>query len=213
MAPPERSFDCAPRAPLRMTDVEWHVPSAFRLLMSTSADSAASPVHPGKVHHYYVRCSWQGSTGVGYEQYGRNHQVNAPPAERVLTMSSDPAFRGDPTQLNPEQLIVMAASSCQLLAFLAVAARARLDVVGYEDRAEAEMPEDDLPMRITAIRLRPRILLTAGAGGSQATDERVRALVELAHRECFIANSLRSEVTVDPEIEWVPAQGATAASV
>ena len=157
---------------------------------------------PGHIHHYSVRCEWDGSTGVGYERYSRAHRISAPPAGAVLDLSSDPAFRGDPARLNPEQLLVMAASSCQLLSFLAVAARARLDVVAYADRAEAEMPGDDLPVRITTIRLRPHITLTAGVGGAQATDERVRQLVELAHKECYIANSLKTEITVDPVIEW-----------
>ena len=165
-------------------------------------DPAATVVRSSRVHHYSVRCQWEGSTGVGYERYGRGHRVSAPPAAPALELSSDPAFRGDAAKINPEQLLVMAASSCQMLSFLAVAARARLDVIAYEDRAEAEMPEDDLPVRITTIRLRPRITLTAGAGGAQATDERVRQLAELAHKECFIANSLKTEITVDPEIEW-----------
>jgi organic hydroperoxide reductase OsmC/OhrA len=112
-----------------------------------------------------------------------------------MTLSSDPAFRGDPTLLNPEQLVVLAASSCQLLSFLAVAARARLDVREYEDEAEAEMDEGDPPARITRITLRPRIVLAPGP-----TRERVEHLVDVAHRECFIANSLRSEMTIEPEI-------------
>ena len=172
------------------------------------SDPAAAVVRSSRVHHYAVRCEWAGSTGVGYERYDRSHRISAPPAVPTLELSSDPAFRGDPARINPEQLLVMAASSCQLLSFLAVAARARLDVVAYEDRAEAAMPEDDLPVRITTIRLRPRIRLTAGAGGAQATEERVRQLVELAHRECYIANSLKTEVTVDPEIEWLSGQAA-----
>ncbi len=150
------------------------------------------------VHHYRARCAWSGSTGVGYERYSRAHEVSAPPAEGTLTMSADPAFRGDAARMNPEQLLVMAAASCQLLSFLAVAARARLDVVAYEDEAEAEMPGADKPVRIVSIRLRPRIVL---AGGTP-DEERVRRLVELAHRECYIANSLKTEVTVEPVIEW-----------
>jgi len=50
-------------------------------------------------------------------------------------------------------LVVLAASSCQLLSFLAVAARARIDVVDYQDDAEGEMPEAVTPMRITRIVL------------------------------------------------------------
>ena len=150
------------------------------------------------VHRYRTRCTWSGSTGVGYEHYRREHEIAAPPAAATLTLSSDPAFRGDPARLNPEQLLVMAASSCQLLSFLAVAARARLDVLSYEDDAEALMPEDDQPIRLVTIRLRPRITLVPGV----ADDARVRQLVGLAHRECYVANSLKTKVTVEPIIEW-----------
>ena len=146
--------------------------------LETPPDPAASSVEPGRVHRYEVRCSWSGSTGVGYEKYDRAHMAGAPPAAAALTLSSDPAFRGDATLLNPEQLLLMAASSCQLLAFLAVAARARVDVLSYEDRAEAEMPEDDLPVRIKTIRLRPRIVVAAGLRPT-AAQAAVAAVVRL----------------------------------
>jgi organic hydroperoxide reductase OsmC/OhrA len=148
------------------------------------------------VHRYAARISWTGSTGVGYDGYARQHQAECPPAATRLVLSSDAAFRGDPSQLNPEQLLVAAAASCQLLSFLAVAARARIDVVGYEDDAEGEMPESERPMRITRITLRPRIRI-AGV----CDEARIHSLVELAHRECFIANSLTSEMSVEPVIE------------
>jgi organic hydroperoxide reductase OsmC/OhrA len=151
-----------------------------------------------QVHHYEVECRWEGSTGVGYEAYERSHSVRARPAEAVLELSADPAFRGRPERLNPEQLLVAAASSCQLLSFLALAARARIDVRGYEDRAEAQMPEDDAPVRITSIVLRPRITVARGP-----SEERVRRLVELAHQECYIANSLRSSLHVEAEVLFV----------
>ena len=169
---------------------------------SPSTDHAASPVDPARTHRYTVRCAWTGSTGAGYQHYERAHVAGAHPAAAALALSSDPAFGGDATLLNPEQLVVLAASSCQLLSFLAVAARARVDVVAYEDHAEAEMPEDDLPIRIKTIWLRPRIVVAAGSSGAQASVARVRQLVELAHRECFIANSLKSDVTVEPTVEW-----------
>ncbi|MDP9069794.1 MAG: OsmC family protein [Actinomycetota bacterium] len=144
-------------------------------------------------HRYSVRCSWAGSTGAGYGEYTRTHTGHTRPATEALTLSADPAFQGDANLLNPEQLLVLAAASCQLLSFLAVAARARLDVVGYEDDAEGEMPEDDPPLRLTRIVLRPRITL-----GSAASEDRVRGLVEIAHRQCYIANSLRTDVVVEP---------------
>jgi organic hydroperoxide reductase OsmC/OhrA len=132
---------------------------------------------------------------VGYEAYDRSHEASAPPAEARLTLSSDPAFRGDSALLDPEQLLVMAASSCQLLSFLAVAARARIDVVDYQDNAEGEMPEDDQPMRITRITLRPRITVRG-----DVSDERIRHLVDVAHRGCFITNSLKTDVIVEPRV-------------
>ena len=147
------------------------------------------------VHRYRTRVAWAGSTAGGYDDYDRTHTASAPPAEGELTLASDPAFRGDPALLNPEQLVVVAASSCQLLSFLAVAARARLDVRSYEDDAVAEMPEDDRPMRLTSITLRPRVVLGPGP-----TVERVRHLLEVAHRECFIASSLRTDVRVEADI-------------
>ncbi len=98
--------------------------------------------------------------------------------------------------LNPEQLLLMAASSCQLLSFLHVAAKARIDVVAYEDDAEALMPEGDEPMRITEITLRPRIVIHG-----DASEERVHKLVHTAHEHCFIANSLNSAMTIEPTVE------------
>lgn len=149
------------------------------------------------VHRYAATCAWSGSTGVGYDAYDRSHEVAVPPAEAVLGLSSDPAFRGDPSRPNPEALLLAAASSCQLLAFLAVAARARVDVVDYRDEATAEMPEPataaDGPAWVERIALRPVITVRG-----DTSDERLRRLVDLAHRECFIANSLRSRMTIEP---------------
>ena len=159
--------------------------------------------HDG-THRYATALRWDGSTGVGYESYRRAHQVAAIPAAATLEVSSDPAFRGDPALLNPEQLVVAAASSCQLLSFLAVAARARLDVVSYRDDATAEMPEDEEPMRIVRIDLHPQVVL-ADTDRPRPTEERLLHLTEVAHRECFIANSLRTEVAVHPAFTW--AQG------
>lgn len=150
------------------------------------------------VHRYRAVCTWSGSTADGYQRYDRTHAGSAPPAGTELALSSDPAFRGDPAQLNPEQLLVLAAASCQLLSFLAVAARARLDVRDYRDDATATMPEAEKPIRLAEIALRPHITMVAGP-----TEERVRHLVEVAHRECFIANSLSTPVRVEPVITFL----------
>jgi organic hydroperoxide reductase OsmC/OhrA len=78
-----------------------------------------------------------------------------------------------------------------MLWFLHLAAKARIDVVSYEDRCEAEMPED----RLTRVVLRPDITVR----GEPRTD-RVLHLCELAHRECNIAKSLSCPVELEPRL-------------
>ncbi|GAA1672104.1 OsmC family protein [Microbacterium lacus] len=138
--------------------------------------------------------NWQGRTD-SYENYGRRHEVAV--AGSVLTMSADAAFHGDPGLPNPEQLVVAAASSCQLLSFLAVAAHAGVEVLEYEDAASGEMSSEDLPMRLTNIVLRPRIVVHG------ASAYRVGRLVRKAHDQCYVANSLGADVIVEPSIETV----------
>jgi organic hydroperoxide reductase OsmC/OhrA len=152
------------------------------------------------VHHYRCRLDWTGSTAAGYDVYDRTHRASCPPASTELALSGDPAFGGDPDLLNPEQMLVAAASSCQMLSFLAYASRARIDVVSYVDEAEAVMPEDEMPMRITAITLRPRIVIAG-----EADEGRVRRFVERAHESCFIANSLKSDIAIEPQIAFASA--------
>lgn len=146
-------------------------------------------------HRYQSRLTWTGSTAAGYEDYGREHRVAVPPATSELRLSSDAAFRGNPDLPNPEQLLVAAASSCQLLMFLALAARSRVDVLEYEDDAEAVMPEDQTPMRITQITLRPRIVVAPGTNL-----DRVKRLVDRAHDGCYIANTVNADIVVEAAI-------------
>jgi organic hydroperoxide reductase OsmC/OhrA len=148
-------------------------------------------------HSYQSNLVWSGSTGGGYLDYSRAHQVSTPPAKVTLEVTADPAFRGDPDLINPEQLLLAAASSCQLLSFLALAARAGIDVVHYQDDAEAVMPVTRDPMRITAIVLRPKIVAAEGTDRIQLAE-----LVTAAHETCYIANTLNAEVTIEPVFEF-----------
>jgi organic hydroperoxide reductase OsmC/OhrA len=142
-------------------------------------------------HVYSSHLIWDGSTGVGYRAYSRDHQAVTPPAVDEIELSADPHFRGNEQLTNPEQLVVLAASSCQLLSFLAVAARAGVDVLGYEDDACGAMDDTVSPIRIGRIDLFPVVRVASG------TDpDKVVALVEQAHHECYVANSLNTVVTV-----------------
>jgi organic hydroperoxide reductase OsmC/OhrA len=140
---------------------------------------------------YVTRLHWAGSTGAGIRSYSRDHVAVAPPATPVVALSADSAFRGDPDRLNPEQLVVMAAASCQMLSFLGAAARAGTDVLAYDDEATSHLDLTASPARLATIRLAVTVKVAAG------TDEaHVQKLAEQAHRDCYVASSLAVPVEV-----------------
>ncbi len=145
-------------------------------------------------HRYATRLVWTGSTGAGYAAYSRDHVAAAPPATEIA-LTADPHFRGSPGRTNPEQLLVMAASSCQLLSFLAEAALAGVEVLDYVDEATGLMPAGSRPMRITEITLRPTVTVAAGTDPAA-----VEALVLKGHESCYVANSLSTTVRVHPRV-------------
>lgn len=144
-------------------------------------------------HLYPATLTWSGTTRDGYAAYSRTHTAVTPPIDEPVTLSADPHYRGDPAYRNPEQLLVLAASSCQMLSFLALAALDGVDVTDYRDEAVGHMNTRDKPIRVGRIELRPIIRVSGNV-----TSTRLQELVEAAHEECFIANSLRSEIVVTP---------------
>lgn len=152
-------------------------------------------------HTYDTRLRWSGSTGAGWDGYDRAHTALAPPAEQEVRLTTGESH-GDPTILNPEQLLVMAASSCQMLWFLHLAAKARIDVVAYEDNAQGILRGDEDPgAGVSQITLRPRITVAG-----DAPEERLLRLVGTAHEHCNIANSLSSEMRIDARVERAAAR-------
>jgi organic hydroperoxide reductase OsmC/OhrA len=154
------------------------------------------------MHSYTAGVAWSGSTSVGYDGYDRRHAGLSEAGFRV-PLSADAAFLGDPACLNPEELLVLAAASCQLLSFLAVAARARIDVIDYRDFGAGQMPADAL----TQITLRPQIIV-ASSLQRPVNEPRVLHLCQVAHRECYVSNSLRTAVLVDPTVTICPGSDA-----
>lgn len=143
-------------------------------------------------HTYSTHLVWDGSPGAGYREYPRAHGAAAAPASAGVTLSADPSFRGDAELLNPEQLLVMAASCCQLLSFLAVAARKHIDVVHYDDDAQGFVYMSDPPLRVQLTTSAPVVQVAPG------TDhEFVRSVAEEAHRGRYIASGLNSTITMD----------------
>jgi organic hydroperoxide reductase OsmC/OhrA len=113
-----------------------------------------------------------------------------------LAMSSAPAFHGNEARINPEQLFVAAISACQALTYLSLAARRHVTVVSYVDEAEGSLEKVDGVMQMSRVVLRPRIVLSLDADERAAAD-----LIERAHRHCFIGNSVKAQVTIEPVIE------------
>ena len=140
-------------------------------------------------HGYAVEVVWSGATGS--VRYSRSHEVRAA-GKPVIEGSSDPAFRGDPSRYNPEELLVASLSQCHMLWFLSLAAGAGVIVTDYRDNASGTMVEQaDGSGRFTEVTLRPATTVSAGA-------EKVADLHTRAHHLCFIANSVNFPVTVSP---------------
>jgi organic hydroperoxide reductase OsmC/OhrA len=94
-----------------------------------------------KNHYYTLQLNWTGNLGTGtssYRAYGRDYSVAAA-GKPFLLGSSDPAFRGDASRYNPEEMLLAALSSCHLLWFLHLCAEAGVVVTAYADAPTATM--------------------------------------------------------------------------
>ena len=112
-----------------------------------------------------------------------------------LDVSAAPQYRGDPTKLNPEELFLASLASCQMMTYVSLATRAGIEVLAYEDHAEATLAMADRRMRVTEVQLRPRITISA-----TSDEDKARSLVDSAHDGCFIANSVSCAVRAEAEI-------------
>ena len=98
--------------------------------------------------------------------------------------------------VDPEQAFVASISSCHMLWFLHVACTAKLVVDRYVDNAVGTLEKNaEGKLAVTRVTLRPAVTFS----GTQPAPDQVRALHEQAHEKCFIANSVRTEVLVEPE--------------
>ena len=150
--------------------------------------------HP---HRYRVDVEWTGNRGTGtdgYRNYSRNHVIRIP-GKPDLAGSSDPAFRGDATRHNPEDMLVAALSSCHMLSYLHMATVAGVVVVAYDDSAEGTMATEGDGGRVTEVVLRPVVTIRADSDPGKALTAH-----EAAHHACFIANSVNFPVRCEPRI-------------
>ena len=156
----------------------------------------SKPLH--KAHSFAVDVTWTGNTGEGtsnYTSYERAHEIAAE-GKPFIQGSSDPAFRGDRSRYNPEELLIASLSACHMLWFLHLCADAGVVVTAYADHAEGTMTlTDDGGGHFKEVTLRPAAKVRAGCD-----TELARTLHERAHHLGFIANSMNFEVKVEPTI-------------
>ena len=158
-------------------------------------------VNSPKTHHYPVTVNWTGNLGEGtasYRTYSRNHEITAP-GKPILAGSSDPAFRGDKTRYNPEEMLVASVSTCHMLWYLHLCAEAGIVVTRYADHPTGTLVETaEGGGRFSTVTLKPVITL---AQGDPALAEQLH---EKAHHLCFIANSVNFPVRCEPAIHLEP---------
>jgi organic hydroperoxide reductase OsmC/OhrA len=146
-------------------------------------------------HHASVR--WKRtSLDFTYDSYNRAHEVTFKNGAIVLPASSAPAFKGDAGRVDPEEAFVASLSSCHMLTFLAICARKRLTVETYEDDAAGFLEKgENGKLQITRVILRPRVRF---ADGVHVDARMLDAVHNQSHHDCFIANSVTTDVSVEP---------------
>lgn len=144
---------------------------------------------------HHIRLNWEkGDVPFTYNEYPRNHAIAFKNGQETVVASASPSYKGDASKADPEDLLVAALSSCHMLSFLAIAAKKRLTVQSYQDDAVGFL-EDDTPnggkLWIKRVILRPKVMIDADA-------ETLAEIYHKAHEACFIANSVKTEVSVEP---------------
>ncbi|KGM14482.1 OsmC family protein [Cellulomonas bogoriensis] len=169
----------------------------------------------GLLHTYDALVEWSAPGAEGtrsYTSYSRDHEVRFE-GKAPLPGSADPAFRGDASRYNPEQLLVGALSQCHMLWFLHLASADGVVVVGYIDNAQGTMRVEGAGHgQFTGVRLHPLVTLESATreDGRPITDGDLEALHARAHEHCFIARSVSFPVTIDPPGLRVAQEAATA---
>jgi organic hydroperoxide reductase OsmC/OhrA len=152
-------------------------------------------------HEYHATIAWRRQASVedfSKGRYSRGHEVRFDGGISIVGSSSPhsvplPYSRED--AVDPEEMLVAALSNCHMLTFIDLARRAGFIVDSYEDEAVGIM-ERIAPQRmaITKATLRPKIVFSGAAPDKAKLDE----LHHQAHELCFIANSVKTEITIQP---------------
>jgi organic hydroperoxide reductase OsmC/OhrA len=151
------------------------------------------------VSEHVATVEWRAAGGPFTEnRYSRAHTLRFDGGAEVRASASPqvvPEPMSDGAAVDPEEMLVASAASCHMLWFLDLARQAGLDVAAYRDPASGTLGRGtDGRLAITRIVLRPKVRF-AGAAPDSATLERLH---NEAHERCFIANSLKTEIVIEP---------------
>ncbi|MDV6237430.1 OsmC family protein [Leptospira ellisii] len=141
-----------------------------------------------------ISLSWKkGPEDFKYDSYDRTHTVRYAGGQTLSGSSTVETF-GKAEFANPEELLTSSVCSCHFLTFLAIAAKSRYVVSSYEDNAVAILEKNrEGKTVVTKIDLYPIVRFE----GEKIPDrETLEGLHEKAHKNCFISNSIKSEVTI-----------------
>ncbi|WP_050022501.1 MULTISPECIES: OsmC family protein [Chryseobacterium] len=152
-----------------------------------------------KTHHYKTTIQWTGNKGKGtsgYRDYERSHSISVE-NKTTIEGSSDPAFRGDKTKYNPEEMFLSSLSSCHMLWYLHFCSEAGVIVTEYMDEATGIMAETaDGSGHFTEVTLHPVVTVT-----EESMMEQAKQLHHKANQFCFIANSVNFSIKHMPTIK------------
>jgi organic hydroperoxide reductase OsmC/OhrA len=151
------------------------------------------------MHKYEAEISWkrQGAKFTD-NRYSRGHEWSFDGGVKIVASASPlaaPAPYSVAEAVDPEEALVASAASCHMLWFLSIAAKRGFVVESYTDKATGIMEKNsEGKTAITRITLRPKIEFSTDRAPSA---EELQSLHHSAHDECYIANSLKSEVVVE----------------
>jgi organic hydroperoxide reductase OsmC/OhrA len=144
-----------------------------------------------------VTLTWRrGDMPFEYQKYPRDHTWKFDGGHEMVA-SAAPTYLGNPKNVDPEEAFVASLSSCHMLTFLAVAAKKKFVLDEYTDEAVGHMEKNtDGKLAITSVTLKPRLKFS---GEKQPNDQELDEMHHAAHDQCFIANSVKTEVTVEKQ--------------
>jgi organic hydroperoxide reductase OsmC/OhrA len=137
------------------------------------------------------------SADFTYDTYNRAHEVRFKDGAITIPGSGAPMFKGDADRVDPEEAFVASLAACHMLTFLAICARKRLTVEAYEDDAEGFLDKGaNGKLQMTRVTLKPRVRFAAG---TEVDAAKLADIHHKSHEECFIANSVKTDVAVEPQ--------------